>query len=102
MASPEKEPNFLTIDEAGFRYSRWRFQFECGFQQRFLINVWVGIINWESFDKATSHVLPHHLNGEKYVFNFLQNVLNDLLDDVPLLFRRDPVTFLWGHLKQIV
>ncbi|CAH1376075.1 unnamed protein product, partial [Tenebrio molitor] len=34
-----------------------------------------------------------YLNGEEYVVNFLQNVLNDLLDDVPLLFRRDPVTF---------
>jgi hypothetical protein len=72
---------------------------ECGFQQRFLINVWVGIIG-NRFIRP--HVLPQHLNGEEYVVNFLQNVLNDLLDDVPLLFRRDPVTFLWGHFKQIV
>jgi hypothetical protein len=34
------------------------------------------------------HVLPQHLNGEEYL-NFLQNVLSDLLDDVPLLVWRD-------------
>jgi hypothetical protein len=61
--------------------------------------VWVGIIGNRLI---RPHVLPQHLNGEEYVVNFLQNVLNDLLDDVPLLFRRDPVTFLWGHFKQIV
>jgi hypothetical protein len=39
--------------------------------------------NWESFV-----LLPQHLNGEEYL-NFVQNVLNDLLDDVPLLVRTD-------------
>jgi hypothetical protein len=58
---------------------------ERGFQQRISINMWAGIMGYRLIGP---HVLPQHLNGEEYL-NFLQNVLSDLLDDVPLLVWRD-------------
>jgi hypothetical protein len=99
----DEEPNFLSIvlttDEAGFTREGvfsthnthiWSEENphqirERGFQQRFSINVWAGIIGNRLIGP---HVLPPHLNGEGYL-NFLQNQLSDLLDDVPLQVRRD-------------
>lgn len=51
-----------------------------GSQRRFSVNVWMGIIN---DNLIGPHFLPDNLNGEAYE-HFLRNVLNDLLDDVPL------------------
>jgi hypothetical protein len=98
----DEEPNFLSIvlttDEAGFTRDGvfnshnthiWSEENphqirERGFQQRFSINVWAGIIGNRLIGP---HVLPPHLNGEGDL-NFLQNELSDLLDDVPLQVRR--------------
>jgi hypothetical protein len=99
----DEEPNFLSIvlttDEAGFTRDGvfnahnthiWSEENlhqirERGFQQRFSINMWAGIIGNRLIGL---HVLPPHLNGEEYLI-FLQNELSDLLDDVPLRVRRD-------------
>lgn len=48
-------------------------------QQRFMINVWAGIIGNHLIG---SFVLEERLTGELYL-QFLQNDLNNLLDDVP-------------------
>jgi hypothetical protein len=99
----DEEPNFLssvlTTDEVGFTRDGvfnshnthiWSEENphqirERGFQQRFSINVWAGIIGNRLIGP---NVLPPHLNGEGYLI-FLQNELSDLLDDVPLQVRRD-------------
>lgn len=53
------------------------------FQHRFSVNVWAGIINNELIGP---HILPVRLNGESYL-NFLENVLSDYLENVPLRTR---------------
>jgi hypothetical protein len=93
----DEEPNFLSIvlttDKAGCTRDGvfnshnthiWSEETphqirERGFQQRFSINVWAGIIGNRLIGL---HVLPPHLN-----LNL--NELSDLLDDVPLQIRRD-------------
>lgn len=58
---------------------------ECRFQQRFSINVWLGIL-------GDTIIGPYFyqgtLNGERYA-NFLQTQFEDYLDDIPLQMRRD-------------
>lgn len=54
------------------------------FQHRFSVNVWAGILG-DTF--LGPYVLPERLNGATYL-QFLQNVLPDYLDDVPLGIRR--------------
>lgn len=50
------------------------------FQHRFSVNVWAGIVG----DRLLGpHVLPARLTGASYL-DFLQNVLPEYLDDVPL------------------
>lgn len=54
-------------------------------QQRFGVNIWAGIcIN----QLIGPHILPYRLNGEHYI-QFLDNNLEDLLEDLPLAIRRD-------------
>lgn len=55
------------------------------YQHEFKINVWAGIINNFIIGPV---ILPHRLNGETYL-DHLQNTLPDLLDDLPLVLRRD-------------
>lgn len=50
------------------------------FQQRFSINVWGGIFNGRILPII---VLPNRLNAESYLM-FLQNELNEMLEDVPV------------------
>lgn len=53
--------------------------FESRFQDKFSINVWAGVIG----DRLIGpYVLPQRINGQTYLA-FLQNVLPELLDDVP-------------------
>lgn len=49
-------------------------------QYRFKVNLWTGILNGKIIGPFE---LPENLNGEIYL-NFLQNVLPNLLEDVPL------------------
>lgn len=57
---------------------------EHGHQVRFSVNVWVGIIH----DKLIGpYILPPHLNGNIY-WIFLQEMLPQLLEDVPLAIHR--------------
>jgi Transposase. len=54
------------------------------FQREFKINVWAGIVNDIIVGPA---ILPPNLNGENYLQHLRE--LPDLLDDVPILLRRD-------------
>lgn len=99
----EQEPNFLNnllmTDEAGFTRegifnSRnthvWSDENphairERGFQQHFSLNVWAGIVGDHLIGP---YILPPRLNAEGYL-HFLRNVLNELLEDVPLANRRE-------------
>lgn len=54
-------------------------------QQRFSINVWIGVIGNQLLGPVE---LPSRLTGQEYL-NFLQNVLPDLIDDVPLMIRNN-------------
>jgi hypothetical protein len=56
---------------------------ERGFQVK--CNVWTEIIGNRLI---RPHILPLRLNGAAYL-DFFQNVLNDLLNDVPLAVERD-------------
>lgn len=49
-------------------------------QRQFSINVWAGIVDGQLIGP---YVLPNRLNGRSYL-DFLQTVLPNLLDDVPL------------------
>jgi Helix-turn-helix domain (DUF4817) len=53
-------------------------------QRRFSVNVWAGIVGEYVIGP---YILPNRLNGENY-FIFLNNVLPELLDDLPLNIRR--------------
>lgn len=53
------------------------------FQHRFSVNVWAGILGDTLLGP---HVLPQRLNAASYL-EFLENVLPNYLDDVPLLTR---------------
>lgn len=55
-----------------------------GYQQRYSINVWVGIVDQHVIGPF---LFPERLNGEIYQ-HFLTNHLVDLLDDVPLNIRQ--------------
>lgn len=55
-----------------------------GFQERFGINVWAGILNGRLIGP---YMLPLRLTGGTYRV-FLEEVLGDLLEDVPLDIRR--------------
>lgn len=57
--------------------------FVANFQHRFTVNVWCGII--DSY-LIGPFILENRLTGEHY-FNFLQNELQDLLEDLPLNIR---------------
>lgn len=70
-------------------------------QQKFSINVWVGVLGNNLIGPVE---LPNRLNGEAYR-NFLENILPDLLDVVPLNARQN----LWfqhdgcpAHFSRIV
>ncbi|XP_044265289.1 uncharacterized protein LOC123011749 [Tribolium madens] len=99
----DEEPNFLRnvlfTDEAIFtrdgisnRHNThiWADKnshqvYEHHFQDRFSLNVWADIIDDHLIG---SHVLPQRLTGAAYL-DFLENVLDDLLEDVPLAIRRN-------------
>ncbi|GLV46683.1 hypothetical protein CBL_21321, partial [Carabus blaptoides fortunei] len=49
------------------------------FQQRFGVNVWVGILD----KKVMYHIFEENLSGPVYL-NFLQNELEELLEELPL------------------
>lgn len=53
-------------------------------QRRFSVNVWAGIVGEYVIGP---YILPKRLNGENY-YTFLNDVLPDLLDDLPLNIRR--------------
>ena len=52
--------------------------------ERFSINVWAGIIGDQLLG---TYLLPERLNGKKYL-TFLQQVLPEMMTDVPPRFRR--------------
>lgn len=55
------------------------------FQEKFSLNVWAGIVG----DRLVGpFILPPRLNGIEYL-QFLNNTLDELLEDVPLAVRRD-------------
>lgn len=54
------------------------------FQYRFSINVWAGLVNGQLIGPF---VLPNRLTGNDYLL-FLQNYLQELLEEVPLNVRR--------------
>lgn len=56
----------------------------CHFQHRFSVNVWAGILGDSLLGP---HVLPERLTGATYL-QFLEEVLPNFLDDVPLDIRR--------------
>jgi hypothetical protein len=56
---------------------------ETNFQQRFIVNVWCGIIDDQVIG---SFILEYRLIGQSYLA-FLQNELTELLEDVPLATR---------------
>lgn len=51
-----------------------------GFQQRFSMNTWCGILNGQLLP---IQILPNRLNAAAYLA-FLENDLQDLLDDIPI------------------
>lgn len=53
-------------------------------QVRFSVNVWAGIINDSLIGP---YILPERLNGQTYLI-FLQDVLPELLEDLPINIRR--------------
>lgn len=56
-----------------------------GFQQRFSINMWAGILG----DRLVGpFILPQRLNGDNYA-NFLSQHLPELLENIPLNIRRE-------------
>lgn len=91
--------NILFTDEAGFTRDgvvnfhnthEWadenpRAYFEYGHQDRFSINVWVGVI---AEHLIGPWVLPNRLNGALYL-QFLQTVLPELLEDLDLETRAE-------------
>lgn len=99
----EEQPNFvnnlLTTDEAGFTRDGvfnmhnthvWADEnphaiWEHRFQRKFHVNVWAGLVGGRLIGP---HVLPPRLNGVRYL-HFLENVLVDLLDDIPLDVRQN-------------
>lgn len=56
-----------------------------GYQQKFRINVWAGIVGNHLLGPV---ILPGNLNGPMYL-NFLRTTLEDLLDDLPVQIWRD-------------
>jgi hypothetical protein len=78
-------PNFLrqhlTTDEAGFTR-------DAVFDNH-NTHVWCDENPHQVGDRLIGpHIIPPRLNGAAYL-DFLQNVLNELLEDVPLATRRD-------------
>ena len=59
------------------------------FQERFGINVWANIIDGNLIGP---YVLPYHLTGPRYLI-FHQEILVELLEDLPLALRQHPCTF---------
>lgn len=57
----------------------------CRYQNRFSINVWLGVLNGYLLGP---YFYEGTLNSERYG-HFLQTELNNLLDDIPLAIRRD-------------
>lgn len=58
-----------------------------GFQQRFSVNVFAGIIG----DRLIGpYFLPHRLNGENFLM-FLRGDFQELLDNVPLAILQNPI-----------
>jgi hypothetical protein len=55
-----------------------------GYQQRYSVNVWAGIVHNQIIGP---HIMPSPLNGNNYRF-FLEEVLPELLENVPLAVRR--------------
>jgi hypothetical protein len=55
------------------------------FQVKFSVNVWAGIVNDQLIGP---YILPNRLNGQRYLI-FLQDVLPELLEDVPMAIRQD-------------
>lgn len=58
---------------------------ETAFQERFGINVWLGILDSKV---VGPFFFEEHLNGEMYL-NFLRNDFQDMLDDLPLTVNRN-------------
>lgn len=58
---------------------------EISFQQKFSVNVWAGVIGRTLIGP---YYVPDTLNGDNYL-EFLQNNLDDILDEVPLDVRRE-------------
>ena len=98
VAREQEVPNFrasvLVSDEKGFSREgtfnahnnhHWAEEnphqmFERGYQQRFSVNVWAGIVG---DNLLGPYILPARLNGENYLV-FLREVLPELLEDVPV------------------
>ncbi|CAH2088099.1 unnamed protein product [Euphydryas editha] len=98
----ERDPNFfekiLWTDESRFErtgvfnihnYHSWAIENPhmarpSNFQTRFSVNLWLGIVNGTLIGPFE---LPNRLNGAQYL-EFLQNDLDDLLEDVDLYTRR--------------
>lgn len=101
LAKINEQPNFLSTvlstDEAGFTREGifnmrnthiWAEENPHGFrehsfQRQFSINVWAGIVNGQLIGP---YIMPNRLNGEEYL-HFLNNVLFQLVEDVPLDIR---------------
>jgi hypothetical protein len=56
---------------------------EHNFQRKLSLNMWAGIINGHLLGP---HIMPRRLNGVEYL-NFLDNVLYELSEDLPLAVR---------------
>ena len=61
------------------------FHRETAFQERFGINVWLGILDSKVIGPF---FFEEHLSGEMYL-NFLRNDFQDMLDDLPLIVNRN-------------
>lgn len=105
LARIQEQPNFhnyiLYTDEATFtrdgvfnshNLHKWSHENPhskrpFGHQQRFSLNVWLGIIGTRI---VGPHFLPNRLNAEGYL-HFLSEVLPGLLEDIPLDIRRNMI-----------
>lgn len=107
LRKQRQDPNFckkiLWSDESRFNNNGWfnrnihyrwtqgnqHFHRETAFQERFGINVWLGILDTKV---VGPFFFNEHLTGEMY-YNFLNNSLQDLLDDLPLNILRNFVYY---------
>lgn len=99
--NPDFMRSILVTDEKGFsregtfnahNQHYWaeenpRQKFLRGYQQKFSVNVWAGILG---DNLLGPYILPHRLNGDAYLI-FLQEVLPELLEDVA------PLQLNWNH-----